>query len=398
MSDNKEHIDFGPVCYHATEGIIVSDEKGRIVEVNPSAERMFGYTSMELKGEKVEHLIPERFRTRHTLHRKHYAHDGLPRPMGIEMNLYALAKQNRELPVEISLCRFEHKNEVYIASFVIDVTARKLTDTRLRESEENLRKLNMQLEQKVSERTRDLEKANRDVLKALEKEKELSEFKSRFVSMASHEFRTPLTGILSSAALLQKYNEQNFDDKRAKHIQRIRSAVKNLTEILNDFLSLGKFEEGKTKPSFEEIDIEEQCSQIVEELQVVLKNDQNIEFKCTGQNKIVKTDPQLFKNILINLVSNAIKYSHSGTTIKVTCKIRESLFITEVVDAGIGIPENEQKNLFTRFFRAKNSGNIQGTGLGLNIVKNYVELLKGRVTFTSELDKGSTFRVSLPTR
>jgi signal transduction histidine kinase len=233
---------------------------------------------------------------------------------------------------------------------------------------------------------------------SLAKEKELSELKSRFVSMASHEFRTPLSTIMSSASLISRYTESDQNEKRIKHVERIKSAVGNLTGILNDFLSLSKLEEGKVGLNIEDLNMSDMCRIVNEDLEGLLKKGQRINHKSIGEFRILKTDKRILKNVLFNIVSNAVKYSGEGDLIE--CRVQygnEDLEIS-IVDEGIGIPENEQKHLFDRFFRASNVETIQGTGLGLNIVKQYVKLLKGSISFKSIPQKGTTFTIRLPYR
>lgn len=240
-------------------------------------------------------------------------------------------------------------------------------------------------------------KAEEEIIGALEKERELSTLKSRFVSMASHEFRTPLGAILSSVSLISKYTEGDQQEKRDKHISRIKSSVNNLTNILNDFLSLDKLETGKVRFELEELDIEEECLRIIDDLKTIVKPGQEFIFDHRGSN-LAEVDKHLFGNILINLLSNAAKYSLEGGQVYVSTIRTEDELLLSVRDEGIGIPEEEQKHMFERFFRANNATNIQGTGLGLNITKKYIDLMRGSITFNSEEGKGTTFIVSIPQR
>jgi signal transduction histidine kinase len=272
---------------------------------------------------------------------------------------------------------------------------------------EKIRILNLDLEKRVQERTAELaevikkleitndilKKAQVNISKALQKEKELNELKSRFVTMASHEFRTPLSTILSSASLISKYSEGEDQDKREKHIDRIKSAVNNLTGILNDFLSLSQLEEGKAQNKPVNFHLQDFTTGVIEEMKTLLKKDQNIIYKHTGSSDEISLDKQLLKNILINLISNAIKYSSEGKEINITTELDNKILKLQIQDQGIGIPKEDQQHLFSRFFRANNATNVQGTGLGLNIVKKYIELLGGEIDFSSELNKGSIFTV-----
>lgn len=239
-------------------------------------------------------------------------------------------------------------------------------------------------------------KAEIEILKSLEKEKELNELKSRFVSMASHEFRTPLSTILSSVSLVQRYDAPENADKREKHIARIKSAVSNLTSILNDFLSLDKLETGKVENNPVEFDIVKFSEEMTEEMQAVARKGQTIIYRHKGNNTKVFADKHILKNILHNLLSNASKYSDDGTEINFNTFSEKAKLKIEICDKGIGIPEEEQLHMFERFFRAKNATNIGGTGLGLNIVKKYTELLNGKVEFQSKSGEGTTFTLEIP--
>jgi signal transduction histidine kinase len=213
--------------------------------------------------------------------------------------------------------------------------------------------------------------------------------------MASHEFRTPLATIMSSASLISKYTESAQDEKRQKHIERIKEAVTNLTGILNDFLSLSKIEEGKVETNKEPIDLYALFDEIEKALHGLLKKGQRIKHSAK-RGMTINSDPRVLKNIIFNLISNAIKYSPEGKNIICNVIIREQVGMIEVIDQGIGIPKSEQKFMFERFFRASNVENIQGTGLGLNIVKRYVQLLDGHIKFESEEGVGTSFKVYLP--
>lgn len=238
--------------------------------------------------------------------------------------------------------------------------------------------------------------AEQQVLEALAQERELNEFKSRFVSMASHEFRTPLSTVLSSANLLEKYQDEEHADKRAKHIQRIVNSVQNLTSILNDFLSLSKLEEGKVQTSPTEFDLYEWAQDIADEMQLMSKKDQQIIYEHEGERQSPHVDQNILRNITVNLLSNAIKYSGEGDRIWFRTEFINNHMEIQVRDEGIGIPKEDQEHMFDRFFRAHNATNIQGTGLGLHIVNKYAELLHGTVSFESKEGEGTTFTVRIP--
>ena len=259
----------------------------------------------------------------------------------------------------------------------------------------NRRALYIKLEKLVKERTLEL-------TQSLEKEKALNDAKSRFVSMASHEFRTPLSSILSSVYLIEKYivisddnNQVDYTDKRKKHILRIKKSINHLTEILNDFLSLDKLTQGKVEVKQVEFDLKVFSEEIIEEMKSMLKHGQFIDFTYTGEN-IIFQDKRILKNIYLNLLSNAIKYSPEGKPIVLNIDVTRKKVVMKVEDDGIGIPEDEQGSIFTKFFRAKNALNEEGTGLGLSIVKRYLELLDGAINFTSRTDEGTLFIVQFP--
>jgi signal transduction histidine kinase len=197
-------------------------------------------------------------------------------------------------------------------------------------------------------------------------------------------------------SLLARYQGSDQQEKRDKHIKRIKSSVNNLTQILNDFLSISKLEEGKTSLHLAGFQLEAIAQQAIEDIEPVLRPGQRIYFRHSGESSLFYSEPHLIKNILINLLSNAIKYSPENQPIDVRSFQHGNHLKIEVSDKGIGIPENEQHRLFNRFFRAENAINIQGTGLGLHIVKKYVDLLRGEISFNSKLEAGTTFTVILP--
>jgi len=517
-------IGFDALFLNASMGIMVADEQGVIVLVNPFLLKQFGYTEDELLGQRVEKLIPARFHHRHVQHVEHYNEHPKSRPMGLGMDLYASRKDGSEFSVEVSLSHYETAQGKYVIAFLSDISKRK-------EAEQALQQLNEDLEHKIEERTETLtstvkqlaslieeteakdaelnrintflnniwdhaeaiiyvtdkdglikmfnpsaerqlgykaaevtgmkspamfidlkgaalaefiaradagdsnegelhyirrngssfpvsqtftamrdthgeiegylgiamdiskrKKAETDLRIALEKEKELSELKSRFVSMASHEFRTPLSTVLSSAYLISKYVEKEDNPKREKHVQRIVSSVNMLTDILNDFLSVGRIEEGKIQVRYSVFDIVQHLQQIVSELNGLLKKGQVIRYTHEGGHS-VESDPSLMKHIVMNLLSNALKFSPENSMIELQSKLTAGALLLSVSDRGMGIPEEDQQHLFTRFFRGSNVTNVQGTGLGLHIVSKYTELMNGTIACESVLGEGTVFEL-----
>lgn len=408
--------------YSSGEGIMFFSNKGNILTMNPRAEEIFGYSENELSGKPVEVLVPMSVRGHHEKLRDGYIKSPAPRQMGVGRDLSGIRKDGTSFPLEISLSYIEHEDQKIAVAFITDISIRKENEKQLAEQRKKLEEYTTELERKVKARTselehmnlglqsqiqerkiaeealkqslKDLKKAEQEILQSLEKEKELSELKSRFVSMASHEFRTPLTTVLSSANLITKYKEGEQQPTREKHVERIRKSVQNLTTILNDFLSIEKLESGAQKVVKEATDISELINDLIEELSPFLKKGQHIQFE--DQKLAISTDQHILRNILINLISNASKYSGENDPIEIKTDKKSKEIIIQVIDHGIGIPIDEQKNMFERFFRAGNVTNIQGTGLGLTIVKKYLDLLEGNLTFASKEGQGATFTITLP--
>lgn len=412
MQGNEERVrQLEALFDYASIGIVITDAKGQIIDFNKCAEGQFGYAKEEVLGKFVEILLPQPYRKTHVHDREAFFGNPHPRRMGEGRDLSACRKNGSFFPVEVSLTYYT-TDQTYVIAFIIDITVRKQSEKVVIEQKEELervtteiKQLNTALEQKVADRTKmlretlaALEKSKEEVNEALQTEKELGELKSRFVTMASHEFRTPLSTILTSAYLLEKYNDVHEPAKREKHIQRIKTAVSDMRSILEDFLSLGKLEEGLIQASLVLVTTEE-CFNIIDgavhEIESICKGGQTINRHFEG-NGTTTIDKQLLKNILMNLLSNASKFSPENSTIQVEASIRNEHLQIIVKDNGIGISKEDLQHLFSRFFRAKNAGNIQGTGLGLHIVVKYLELMNGTIDVQSELNKGTTFTVRIP--
>jgi PAS domain S-box-containing protein len=380
---------------YATEGILIVNDKGEIIRINPSAEKLFGYDKDELIGKKIEILVPQRLSDRHSHHREKYNVHPHARSMGAGMDLYGVKKDGIEIPVEISLSPYTTAEGKFVIAFIVDITVRK-------QAEEKSKNYSSELEKQVKNRTlileeaiEELEKTKKDLHSALDKEKELSELKSRFVSMASHEFRTPLTTMMSSLSLVNKYADQNDIENRAKHVGKIKTSINNLTDILNDFLSVSKLEEGKVENMPEQLNLKIFIEEVIAEMKGMTINGQVLKQNYSG-NEMVSLDRKLLKNVLFNLISNAIKFSPEGGTIEISATVLNSSVKISVRDSGIGISKEDQKHLFERFFRGHNATHIQGTGLGLNIITKYAELMGGTIHFESEENKGTTFTIIIP--
>lgn len=387
----------------AIDGIITINDKGIIESMNRAALVQFGYAIDELKGKNIHVLMPEPYHSEHDTYINNYIKTRVPRIIGIGREVIGKRKNGQTFPFRLAVSEVVLNDRLIFNGIIHD-----LTDVK--KAENDLMALNEALESKVEQRTLEiehtvnqllqtnkiLEKREEELELALVKEKELNDLKSRFVSMASHEFRTPLSTILSSVNLISRYTDDHQQDKRAKHVDRIKSAVNNLTGILNDFLSLSKIEEGKIQVQSNSFDMSHLCDEVITEVSGMLKDGHSI-IKDYESPLLIHSDQRILKNVLFNLISNAIKYSKSNGVVRCVVKKNQSRLLIRIIDNGIGIPKDDQKHLFARFFRASNVINIQGTGLGLSIVKRYVEMLDGTISFESTESDGTTFMVSIPT-
>ncbi|MFM7193779.1 MAG: ATP-binding protein [Bacteroidota bacterium] len=403
---------FEALFEYATIGILLTNRRGEIVNFNSLAEKQFGYHRDELIGKPVEELLPDDIRQRHVALKSNFMEHPGNRPMGSNRDLFAKRKDGTVFPVEVSLSHFNLEGDTFVIAFIIDITVRKRNEEAIQGHQKELervsrqiRKLNSELEQKVEDRTKmlrealsELERSGEELTRLLQKEKELGDMKSKFVTMASHEFRTPLSTILSSASLIRKYDAPEDADKREKHLNRIRHSVENMRDILEDFLSLGKMEEGLIHLHPEVLtaaELEEEIQRIANEMQALTRRGEKIRYVNTVDRNL-SIDIKLLRHVLTNLISNAIKFSLDGQLVEVTSSIEEEKLKLTVTDHGIGISKEDQQHLFERFFRGENAANIQGTGLGLYIISRYMELAKGSIDLHSELEKGTTFTLLLP--
>lgn len=388
---NTEEID--ALFRYVAEGILIVDQHGMIVRSNPSAERLFGYETDELIGQPVEVLVPDHFKEAHEGYRHTYTDAPHARIMGSGIDLYGKKKDGTELAVEISLSPYKTKEGQFVIAFIIDNTIRKL-------DEERQRNHSIELEQLVQFRTaglqnaiEELEKTKHELHKALDKERDVNELKSRFISLASHEFRTPLTTILTSLYLITAQGELN--EKQTRYAGKIKRSIDNLTDILNDFLSLSKLEEGQVLSIPTRLDLSHTITEIVGEMGEYGTGNREMIYRHNGEGE-VELDSKLLRNILFNLISNAIKFSPEGGSISITSSFFPKEVRIDVQDWGIGISEEDQKHVFERFFRGENATYTQGTGLGLNLVAKYAELMSGTVAVKSSKDTGTCFTLILP--
>jgi len=386
----------------ALDGIITINVSGRIESANPAALKLFGYSVEELIGKNIRILMPEPDRSQHDGYIQRYMDTGEKRIIGIGREVIGKRKNGERFPFHLSVSEVQLGHKKIFTGIIHDLS-------EVKRAQEEIIRINSTLEEKVEERTNELESvvnklltANRQLeekeeklRQSLAKEKELNDLKSRFVSTASHEFRTPLSTILSSAALIEKYPDAEQQGKRMRHTRRIQDSVKHLTSILNDFLSISKLEEGGLDVDLKEHDLDSLLQKVKEQVSDLLERQKDSRLFVKAKNSLIVTDRQILSNILINLLSNAIKYCPKGN-IELGVEESDEKWIFSVKDDGLGIPESEQKHLFKRFFRASNATHIQGTGLGLNIVAQYVKQLGGEIDFKSRENVGTEFFVELP--
>lgn len=348
---------FTKLFYESPMGIVISrTDSGEIIDCNNAYTELVKYNKSELIGKTAVQLgILDTTAQRNEIISA-VRKNGTSRDVDVQLK----PKGSDPIWVSISMQSILVNNENCLLSAVLDMTAHK-------EAEETMKQ-------------------------ALLSEIELNKLKSNFVTLASHEFRTPLTTILSSAFLLDNYAFGEYKEKVHKHVARIKGSVSLLTSILDEFLSLTKIEEGKVEAKKEWINLKETLDGLCANFKTLVKPGQKIIYKHTGEQEIY-SDPVLLGNIVNNLVSNAIKYSDENDEIVISSLVNAKVHLS-VKDSGIGISKSDQEHLFERFFRASNTGNVQGTGLGLHILKHYVEMLNGSIEVESEPGKGSEFKVT----
>ncbi|XLS30683.1 ATP-binding protein [Flavobacteriaceae bacterium M23B6Z8] len=385
------------------EGLLIVDDSQTIVSVNSSCSRIFMYEKEELLGKTLPVLIPERYHPKHGGYFKNFFQNSERREMGRGRELFGRKKDGNEFPLEVGLAPFTVYGKTFVLALIVDITYRKETERKILE-------LNEQLEDKIRIRTQELNStieelesevekrkiAEAKALESLKAERELNELKTKFLSMVSHEFKTPLTGILTSTRLVTKYIETGNKEKQKKHLDTIANKVHYLNDILNDFLSVERFESGKVKYNFTQFELSKVLNEVIYDSNMLLKSGQSINYPENSDEFTLFFDQKILELILFNLIRNAIKYSPEDTLIDLSIREESNKLIFTVTDQGIGIPDEDQKHIFERYFRAQNASLDQGTGIGLNIVKGHLETLGGTVYFTSKENMGSTFTVEIP--
>lgn len=350
----------------------INDDKGFIRYLNPAYQKLY-----RLKKEHIGKSVFEVFSEAFAKQLRDSDELVLQTKQTIKTIERGITPDNKEHIYQVVKFPVLSDDGIFVGGWAIDITE----EIALRES--------------LNESLDNLQLSEAGLKEALVKEHQLNSLKSRFVSMASHEFRTPLSTMLSSTFLLEKYTNAEQQPNRARHIYKIKESIHHMNALLEDFLSLGKLDEGKTIVQPSSFDLPALIHDVIEEVESIRRHGQSISFD-SDEIKEIHTDKKLLRNILINLLSNAYKFSNENKRIWVTCKRLENEIMITVKDEGIGIPKEDQHHLFDTFFRGRNVQNIEGTGMGLHIIKRYTELLHGRVALESEIEKGTTVTLSLP--
>lgn len=403
--------DFYKICFeNSREGIIVTDNLGIILLANNSIEKIFGYKPEELINQSVSILLPKSIQQSHEEKVANYHKNPYYRNDFDKRDLYGIHKNGHKVEVIIGLNYFQLDGKNYVKAFISDISDYK-------KMEQVIRNKNYELEQELKIKNSELITKNKllsDTNKilleeinfkieaekkatiALKKEIELNKLKTEFISLASHEFRTPLSGILTSVTLIDKHTKNNSLGKIEKHITQIKLMVNHLNAILNDFLTLEQLSNSKITYRYKTMNPFVLINNIIDETKSILKKNQQIKYIKNNSNYEIINDKRIVSIIITNLLYNAIKYSPDDGVIIIESKIKDNKLIVSIKDHGMGIPNDDQKHIFERFFRAKNVIDIQGTGIGLNIIKGHVDGLGGFINFKSEENIGTEFTFELP--
>ena len=367
------------------EGIYGLDLEGNVTFVNPAAAKMIGWAMPDLIGQSM-HLV---------LHHSHSDGSHYPRetcPIYAAFKDGAIRritdevfwrKDGTSFPVEYISTPMHDEQSQLVGAVVTfrDISKRKWAEAMLQQTNEAL-------ELKVQERTAELLQANQQL-------QELSDLRSRFVSMVCHEFRNPLNNIALSVSSLERYDQRLSATQKQEYLQAIVANTDRMTAMIDDILVIGKIEADQLALKSTEIDVVKFCQDLLTELQPTTQGHQ-LTFICGHSKLEAMIDEQLLRSILVNILHNAIRYSPNAGQIELKLNHEQQQLTCHIVDHGLGIPEVDQSLLFEPFHRGKNVSNIPGTGLGMSIVKQFVDLLNGTVFFESTLGVGTTFIVHLP--
>jgi PAS domain S-box-containing protein len=415
LYDNNKFLQ--SILETAIDSIIIINDRGIIIILNKSAADLFAYTKEELLGQNISILTPEPHRSNHDSYIDNHLRTGINKIIGIGREVEGVRKDGLKFPIRLAISKFILHDKIYFTGVIHDLSAQKevenklwylnknletLVDSRTGQLQESIQQLsasNMYLEEEIAARKvieAKLKDKEQELLASLEKERDLNLLKSRFVSIASHEFRTPLANILSSINLIDKYQNDESIDKRNRHIQKIKNNIHYLNGVLNEFLILTRIEESRLEIRMEEFSLHELLAEVIEDFEQIKKPGQLINFISTEESTLIYSDKTCLRHIMNNLIANAIKFSGESSSIHIRLDKKENSYQLVIADTGIGIPEEELKFIFDIFYRATNVLNIPGTGLGLNIVKKYLDAIHGSIQIESFAGKGTTITITLP--
>ncbi len=355
---------FASLTKFATDSIIVVDNRGRIISWNKSSEKMFGYSKNEAIGQSLQLIIPKKYQSAHKKGMNNFISTKKGKVMGKTVEIEGQKKDQSIFPIELSLSHWDSNDQTFICGIIRDISDRKKNEKQLHQ--------------------------------ALNKEKELNLLKSHFVATVSHEFRTPLSIIRSNSDLIKMLLEKQKtieQDQIIKITNRIEDQIERMIQLMNDVLIMSQIDlQSKFGMNLEPIDLFNFCKEQIDNFSISLKNNRKIILKKQGLPRKVNLDQGLIRKTLNNLLSNAIKYSSEEAPI-IHVIFDENFVHLHVQDFGIGIPANEQEYIGQSFYRASNVDNKKGSGLGLSIVKEFVQQMNGVFKFKSEEKKGSTFTI-----
>ncbi|HEY9901565.1 MAG TPA: ATP-binding protein [Candidatus Sericytochromatia bacterium] len=388
------------------DAVITTDSEGLVTFMNPVAETLTCWKQEEVLGNDLTQIFQTiNEKTREVVENPATLalREGVT--VGLENHTLLITKNGTEIPIDDSAAPIKNDAGNILGAVLIfhDITEQQQVkaflertneelEARVAENTAQLRETNEQLRAEIAQRQR----LETELLMTLEKERELNELKSRILATISHEYRTPLTTILSSTDLLAQYSSGWTDERKQKHFQRIQSAVKQLTNLVNDVLFVNQAEVGSLEFNPEPLDVEQVARRLVEEFQSNATYQHTIIFECQGSSTNALLDEKLIEAMLRNLLFNAIKYSPKGSLIQFELVFQQNTVVFRISDQGIGIPLADQGSLFTAFFRGSNVGTTPGVGLGLVIVKECVDLHAGEIVVESEVKVGTRFTVTLP--
>jgi PAS domain S-box-containing protein len=401
---------FYKICFDSLlEGLCIANKEGRIIMVNSALEDIFGYKKSELIGKNIALLIPESHRDIHLKHFDSYTKFPKKYKKGKGREFLGLHKDGRILDLEIGLNFFNHEGDFFAKALISEISVRKQKEHLIKEKNRNLEfevqqqtaklintvskleKTNLKLKEEIKERVI----AEKKVYMAFKREKELNVMQTKFISMVSHEFKTPLSGIMTSASLIDNYNEKRSDKKIARHVTTIKSLAIQINNILDDFISLEKTESENYPLYLSSFKFCDLINKILQDSKAILKEGQRIEITPCKFPVEVWQDRNAVEIIIKNVLYNAIKYSPEHSVIKIKVE-RNDLLKMLIEDQGIGISKDAQKYIFDKFYRGKNALTIQGTGIGLNTVRRYLEKLNGSIEIQSEENKGTKVFLQIP--